>query len=81
LASQRVGIYVLKLGLDHIKISDAPTRSFCTTDTNVIRDMLLAQDYLPLAIVGAAAYMQTTGTRPTEYLEMFNSTRTYQANC
>jgi hypothetical protein len=41
--------------------------------------MLLALDYLPLAIAGAAAYMQRTGTLPTEYLKMFNSTKTYQA--
>jgi hypothetical protein len=45
-----------------------------TTDTHLIRDMLLALDYLPLAIAGAAAYMRTTGTLPTKYLEMFNST-------
>jgi hypothetical protein len=44
-----------------------------TTDTG---DMLLALDYLPLAIAGAAAYMRTTGTLSTEYLKMFNSTRT-----
>jgi tetratricopeptide (TPR) repeat protein len=50
-----------------------------STDTSYIGDMLLDLDYLPLAIVGAAAYMQTTGTLPTEYLKMFNSTRTYQA--
>jgi len=38
----------------------------------------MALDYLPLAIAGAAAYMQTAGTLPTEYLKMFNSTKTYQ---
>jgi hypothetical protein len=47
-------------------------------DTDHISDMLLTLDYLPLAIAGAAAYMQTTGTLPTKYLEMFNS-RAYQA--
>jgi hypothetical protein len=48
-----------------------------TTDTGYIGDMLLALDCLPLAIAGATAYMQTTGTLPTEYLKIFNSTRTY----
>ena len=51
-----------------------------TTDSGTIRDMLLALDYLPLTIAGAAAYMQRTGTLPTEYLEIFNSTRTHQAH-
>jgi hypothetical protein len=56
------------------------TDLIATADTTgCIRDMLLVLDYLPLAIAGAAAYMQTTGTLPTEYLDIFNSTRTYQA--
>jgi hypothetical protein len=37
------------------------TDMVATTDTGCIRDTLLALDYLPLAIAGAAAYMQTTG--------------------
>jgi len=41
--------------------------------------MLLVLDYLPQAIVGAAAYMQRTGTTPTDYLEMVNSSRENQA--
>jgi len=44
-------------------------------DTGFIRDLLLALDYLPLAIAGAAAYMGTNKVRPAVYLEMFNSTR------
>ncbi|KAF8245506.1 hypothetical protein K440DRAFT_646208 [Wilcoxina mikolae CBS 423.85] len=42
-------------------------------DTNLMRDLLQALDYLPLAIAAAAAYMRETGTLPTEYLEMLNS--------
>jgi tetratricopeptide (TPR) repeat protein len=49
------------------------------TDTGLIRDLLEALEYLPLAIAGATAYMGETGTLPTEYLEIFNSTRTNQA--
>ena len=48
-------------------------------DTGFIRDILLALDYLPLAIAGTTAYMQTTRIPPTAYLEMFNSTKTSQA--
>jgi hypothetical protein len=55
------------------------TDAVATTDTGFIHDTLLALDYLPLAIAGAAAYMQTTGTPPTDYLEMLNSSRRYQA--
>ena len=33
-----------------------------------------ALDHLPLAIVGAAAYTQTTGTVPTEYPKVLNPT-------
>ena len=55
------------------------TGKAATTDTGPIRDTLLALDYLPLAIAGAAAYLQTTGTPPADYLEMFNSTRAHQA--
>jgi tetratricopeptide (TPR) repeat protein len=49
-------------------------------DTHYIHDLLLALDYLPLAIAGAAAFMRTTKTLPGEYLNMFNSTRTNQAS-
>jgi hypothetical protein len=44
------------------------------TDTGLIRNLLEALEYLPLAIVGAAAYMGETGTLPTEYLEMHRTT-------
>jgi hypothetical protein len=49
-------------------------------DTGLIRDLLEALEYLPLAIAGAAAYMGETGTLPNEYLEVFRSTRTTQAS-
>jgi tetratricopeptide (TPR) repeat protein len=49
-------------------------------DTHYIHDLLLALDYLPLAITGAAAFMRRTRTLPSEYLEIFNSTRTNQAS-
>jgi hypothetical protein len=37
-----------------------------TTDTGCIRDMLLALDYLPLAIAGVAAYMQANNRSPAD---------------
>jgi tetratricopeptide (TPR) repeat protein len=55
------------------------TDTIATRDTHFIRDLLLALDYLPLAIAGAAAFMRTTKTLPSEYLEIFNSTRMNQA--
>ena len=48
-------------------------------DTNAIHELLRALDYLPLAIAAATAYMTETGTLPTEYLEILNSTRANQA--
>jgi len=48
-------------------------------DTNAIHELLRALDYLPLAIAAATTYMKETGTLPTEYLEILNSTRTNQA--
>jgi tetratricopeptide (TPR) repeat protein len=49
-------------------------------DTHYIHNLLLALDYLPLAIAGAAAFMRRTKTLPGEYLNMFNSTRTNQTS-
>jgi tetratricopeptide (TPR) repeat protein len=51
-----------------------------TKDSHPIRDLLLALDHLPLAIAGAAAFMRRTKTLPSEYLEIFNSTRMNQAS-
>ncbi|KAF8249136.1 hypothetical protein K440DRAFT_641496 [Wilcoxina mikolae CBS 423.85] len=46
-----------------------------TTDTNTVHELLLALDYLPLAIAAATAYMKETGTLLAEYLDILNSTR------
>jgi hypothetical protein len=54
--------------------------TIATRDTHFIRDLLLALDHLPLTIAGAAAFIQRTRTLPSEYLEIFNSTRTNQAS-
>ena len=48
------------------------------TNANSIPELLLALDYLPLAIAAAAAYMRETGTLPAEYLDILNSTTANQ---
>ena len=42
-------------------------------DEKAVGDMLGSLYHLPLAVVGAAAYMTETGTVPSEYLKMFKS--------
>ncbi|KAF8454692.1 hypothetical protein BDZ91DRAFT_786504 [Kalaharituber pfeilii] len=45
-----------------------------STESDSIRNLLVAFDFLPLAIVGAASFMRETRTLPVEYFEMYNST-------
>ncbi|KAG0129195.1 P-loop containing nucleoside triphosphate hydrolase protein [Tuber indicum] len=45
----------------------------CQEDRWAVKDILRSLHYLPLAVVGAAAYMTETSTVPSVYLAMFNS--------